>query len=46
MKQDWHSPRSSEQTDFSTYICSHASKTADPYISELAEAAVGDELGT
>lgn len=28
------------------FICSHASKTAAPYISELAEAAVGDELGT
>lgn len=27
-------------------ICSHASKTAAPYISELAEAAVGDEFGT
>lgn len=27
-------------------ICSHASKTAAPYISELAEAAVGEELGT
>jgi len=28
------------------FICSHASKTAPPYISELAEAAVGEELGT
>lgn len=28
------------------FICSQASKTAAPYISELAEAAVGDELGT
>lgn len=28
------------------FICSHASKTAAPYISELAEAAVGEELGT
>jgi len=27
-------------------ICSHASKTAAPYISELAEAAVGEALGT
>lgn len=27
-------------------ICSHASRTAAPYMSELAEAAVGDELGT
>lgn len=27
-------------------ICSQASKTAAPYISELAEAAVGDALGT
>jgi hypothetical protein len=27
-------------------ICSTASKTAAPYISELAEAAVGDALGT
>lgn len=27
-------------------ICSHASKTAAPYISELAEAAVGDAFGT
>lgn len=26
-------------------ICSHASKTAAPYMSELAEAAVGDALG-
>lgn len=28
------------------FICSQASKTAAPYISELAEAAVGDALGT
>lgn len=28
------------------FICSQASKTADPYISELADAAVGDALGT
>ena len=28
------------------FICWHASKTAAPYISELAEAAVGDALGT
>lgn len=28
------------------FICSQASKTAAPYISELAEAAVGDEFGT
>lgn len=28
------------------FICSHASKTAAPYISELAEAAVGDAFGT
>lgn len=27
-------------------ICSHASKTAAPYMSELAEAAVGEALGT
>lgn len=27
-------------------IFSHASNTAAPYISELAEAAVGEELGT
>lgn len=27
-------------------IFSHASKTAAPYISELAEAAVGEEFGT
>lgn len=28
------------------FICSQASNTAAPYISELAEAAVGDALGT
>lgn len=28
------------------FICSQASKTTAPYISELAEAAVGVELGT
>lgn len=28
------------------FSCSHASNTAAPYISELAEAAVGDALGT
>lgn len=28
------------------FICSQASKTAAPYKSELAEAAVGDALGT
>jgi len=28
------------------FICSQASKTAAPYISELADAAVGDALGT
>lgn len=28
------------------FICSQASNTAAPYISELAEAAVGDEFGT
>lgn len=28
------------------FICSHASKTAAPYMSELAEAAVGEALGT
>lgn len=28
------------------FIFSQASKTAAPYISELAEAAVGDALGT
>ena len=28
------------------FICSHASKTAAPYKSELAEAAVGDVFGT
>lgn len=28
------------------FICSHASKTAAPYISELAEAAVADAFGT
>jgi len=27
-------------------ICSHASKTAAPYISELAKAVVGEALGT
>lgn len=28
------------------FICSQASNTAAPYISELAEAAVGDAFGT
>lgn len=28
------------------FNCSHASKTAAPYISELADAAVADALGT
>lgn len=28
------------------FICSHASNTAAPYMSELAEAAVGEALGT
>jgi hypothetical protein len=35
-----------EMGSIRAFICSHASKTAYPYISELVEAAVGDELGT
>jgi hypothetical protein len=35
-----------EMGSIRAFICSHASKTAYPYISELAEAAVSDELGT